>query len=99
MLILNPSGILFTPTATVNVGSFVATTLSLPDQNEFLNRTTMHFNGTSTAGIQNQGNLNALGDIFLIAHTVQNSGTISAGNEVGLAAGTTVTLAQSGAKD
>ena len=41
----------------------------------------MHFNGTSTAGIQNQGNLNALGDIFLIAHTVQNSGTISAGDE------------------
>ena len=37
-------------------------------------------------------------DIFLIAHTVQNSGAISAGNEVGLAAGTTVTLAQSGAE-
>ncbi|MEI9962939.1 MAG: filamentous hemagglutinin N-terminal domain-containing protein [Limisphaerales bacterium] len=98
VMILNPAGILFTPTAQVNVGSLVATTLGLADQNEFLNRSTLHFSGDSTAGvtIQNQANINALGDIFLIAHTVQNSGTLTAGNEVGLAAGTTVTLMQSG---
>ena len=89
VLLLNSAGILFTSTATVNVGSLVASTLDLSDQNEFLNRTALHFSGTSTAGIQNQGSLNALGDIFLIAHTVQNSGTITAGNEAGLAAGTT----------
>ena len=64
VLLLNPDGILFTPTATINVGSLVATTLGLPDQNDFLNKTTLHFGGTSTAGIQNQGSLNALGDIF-----------------------------------
>jgi filamentous hemagglutinin family protein len=98
VLLLNPDGILFTPTATVNVGSLVATTLGLPDQNEFLNGTALHFSGTSTAGVaaQNGASLNALGDVFLIAHTVQNSGVISAGDEAGLAAGTTVTLAQSG---
>ena len=100
VLLLNPDGVLFTPTATVNVGSLVATTLGLPDQNEFLNGTTLHFSGTSTAGVaaQNGASLKALGDVFLIAHTVQNSGIISAGNEVGLAAGTTVTLAQSGSE-
>ena len=98
VLLLNPAGILFTPTAQVNVGSLVASTLELRDQNDFLNNRTLRFSGASTAGIQNQGNLNALGDIFLIANTVQNSGAISAGNEAGLAAGTTVTLAQSGAE-
>jgi filamentous hemagglutinin family protein len=99
VMLLNPEGVLFTSTATVNVGSLVASTLGLPDQNDFLNGTALHFSGTSTAGIQNQAkNLNALGDVFLIAHTVQNSGTISAGNEAGLAAGNTVTLAQSGSE-
>jgi len=63
-----------------------------------LNNTTLHFSGTSTAGIQNQGSLNALGDIYLIAHTVQNSGNITAGNVAGLAAGSAVTLVQSGSE-
>jgi filamentous hemagglutinin family protein len=98
VILLNPDGVLFTPSATVSVGSLVASTLNLPDPNDFLNRTTLHFSGNSTAGIKNQGSLNALGDVFLIAHTVQNSGVISAGNEAGLAAGNTVTLAQSGAE-
>jgi mucin-19 len=94
VMLLNPSGILFTPNAQVSVGNFVATTLGLAES-DFINNTTLHFSG-STAGIQNQGHLAAQGDIFLIAHTVQNSGSINAGGAAGLAAGTTVTLAQSG---
>jgi filamentous hemagglutinin family protein len=97
VMILNPAGILFTPTAQINVGSLVASTLDLSDQNDFMNRTTLHFNGGPNGAIQNQSaNFNALGDIFLIAQTVQNSGTLTAGHAVGLAAGTSVTLMQSG---
>src|SRR5689334_6608293 len=97
VLLLNPSGILFTPTAQINVGSLVSTTLSIDDR-QFMNRGNLTLNGSSTAGIQNEGNLTALGDIFLIAHTVKNSGDITAGGSAGLAAGTTVTLAQSGSE-
>jgi len=71
VFILNPSGLLFTPTSQVNVGSLVASTLELADDNEFLNNSTLHLSGTSTAGIRNQGRLTAADDIFLIAHTVQ----------------------------
>ncbi|MEY2428359.1 MAG: trimeric autotransporter adhesin, partial [Verrucomicrobiota bacterium] len=96
VMVLNPSGILFTPSSTVNVGSLVASTLNLAHDDEFLNNATLHFSGASTAGIQNHGSLSAVGDIFLIAHTVQNSGNITAGDHAGLAAGTSVSLAQTG---
>ena len=96
VLILNPSGILFTPTATVNVGSLVATTLGVVDDRQFLDNSALSLSGSSTAGVRNQGSLSAAGNIFLIAHTVQNDGSITAGGTAGLAAGTQVTLAQSG---
>ena len=96
VMILNPSGFLFTPTAQVNVGSLVASTLQLADDNEFLSHATLHFSGDSTAGIQNQGQISALGDVYLIAHTVENSGNVRAGNVAGMAAGSAVTLVQSG---
>src|SRR5258706_1364468 len=96
VMLLNQSGVLFTPSATVSVGSLVASTLNLAHDSEFLNNATLHFSGASTAGIQNRGSLSAGGDIFLIAHTVQNDGNIRAGDHAGLAAGTTVTLAQTG---
>jgi hypothetical protein len=95
-MIINPSGMLFTPTAQVNVGTLIATTLQTANDNEFLDHSTLHLSGNSTSGIQNQGSINALGDVYLIAHTVQNSGNITAGNVAGLAAGSAVTLVQSG---
>ena len=98
VMILNPSGILFTSSAQVNVGSLTASTLGLANNNEFLNNHTLHLGGNSTAGIQNQGNLNAMENIYLIANTVQNSGNITAGDHVGLAAGTQVTLMQRGSE-
>src|SRR5882724_8597909 len=45
VLILNPSGILFTPTAQINVGSLVATTLSIDDR-QFMNRGNLTLNGS-----------------------------------------------------
>src|SRR5580658_3948129 len=98
VLVLNPNGILFSSTAQINVGSLTASTLGLANENEFLNNRTLHLSGSSAAGIQNHGSLSALGNIYLIANTVQNSGSITAGDHVGLAAGTQVTLMQSGSE-
>src|ERR1035441_5393828 len=61
VMIINPSGMLFTPTAQVNVGTLIATTLQTANDNEFLDHSTLHLSGNSTAGIQNQGSINALG--------------------------------------
>jgi filamentous hemagglutinin family protein len=96
VMIINPQGILFTGTSQIQVGSLIATTLNLADDNEFLNNTTLHLGPGGTDSIKNQGTISALGDVFLIAHTVKNEGSIEAGGVAGLAAGTTVTLAQSG---
>ena len=65
VLLLNPAGVLFTPTATVNVGSLTASTLGLPNQNDFLNGTALHFSGMSTAGVTVQnGQASILSAIF-----------------------------------
>ncbi len=96
VMILNTDGILFTPSSQISVGSLICSTLNLADDNEFLNNTTLHLSGLSTAEIRNQGNLTAFGDIYLIAHTVKNEGTVNSDGVAGLAAGNTVTLVQSG---
>jgi filamentous hemagglutinin family protein len=95
VLLLNPSGIIFSPTARVSVGSLIGSTLNLDDR-QFLDNTTLTLSGSSTAGIHNQGSLQARGNIFLIANTVKNSGKISAGDHAGLAAGNSVTLGHIG---
>ena len=98
--VLNPNGILFGSQGSVNVGSFVGTTLSI-DNHSFMaggNLTlgSANLSGDSTAAIQNQGQINALGgDIFLVAQQVENDGSLSA-NHVGLAAGSYVQLNQAG---
>jgi filamentous hemagglutinin family protein len=99
VFVLNPNGILFGAQGSVNVGSFVGTTLSI-DNRSFMqgaNLTLGGASGGSTAAIQNQGQINALGgDIFLIAQQVENDGSLTA-NHVGLAAGSYVQLNQAGA--
>ncbi len=95
VLVLNPNGILFSSTATVNVGNLTASTLGISDS-AYLKGGTLSLAGGSTAPVVNEGYLHASGDIFLIANSVQNSGAIDAGNTAGLAAGNSVTLMQSG---
>src|SRR5690606_34268422 len=56
------------------------------------------FQGDSDAAVVNQGDITALsGDVFLIAHRVENTGTIEAAEgTAGLAAGSEVLLTQAG---
>jgi filamentous hemagglutinin family protein len=97
VIVINPNGIMVGPGGTIDTKGFIASTLDVPD-NMFLSGGPMLFSGQSTAAVKNQGTIRALGgDVFLIAHTVDNSGTITAPQgTVGLAAGSQVELVPSG---
>ena len=99
--VLNPNGLIIGSQGAINVGSFVGTTLSLNNRSFMQGGSALTLGGPnpaleSTASVNNQGNINALGgDIFLVAQQVENSGSLS-GNHVGLAAGARVQLTQPG---
>ncbi|WP_288255173.1 filamentous hemagglutinin N-terminal domain-containing protein [uncultured Hydrogenophaga sp.] len=92
VFLVNPNGVLFSPTAQVNVGSLVASTLDIRTEDFLAGR--YEFSGTSLAAVQNQGGLNAAGGhVALIAAKIVNNGTITADHgSVVLAAGSRVTL-------
>ncbi len=91
--LLNPNGVLVGKDAIVDTGSFIASTLDVPDQ-VFLAGGDLLFKGSSKAPITHLGTIRSLGgDIVLIARTVDNLGTVDAGNGyAGLAAGHEVLL-------
>jgi filamentous hemagglutinin family protein len=100
--LINPNGILVGSSGQINVGSFLGSTLDLgPDADSanasFLSGAGLRLSGGSTAAVRNEGHISALDDVFLVAHTVQNAGTIS-GHTVGLAAGADVELRQGGSE-
>lgn len=93
--VINPNGLLVGPGATVQTGSFLASTMNITDEN-FLSGTHL-FTTTpgSQASIVNQGNISVAngGYVVLAAPTVSNSGTIIANlGSVHLASGDTTTL-------
>ena len=93
VFLINPTGILFAPSASVNVGGLVASTLSITD-NDF-SAGKYSFNSTNSLGaLQNQGNLSAdNGYVALLSSKVTNQGTISARlGSVAMAAGNAITL-------
>jgi filamentous hemagglutinin family protein len=98
VLVINPAGILVGPSGVINTHSFMGSTIDITDS-AFLSGVGMKFSGNSIAGIKNEGTVNAIGgDIFLFAHTVDNSGLLSAPDgTVGLGAGSEILLKQSGA--
>ncbi len=96
IFLINPNGIAFLPTAQVDVGSLIASTLNITDQDFLQDRLNFYsLPNRPPASITNQGRMTAQegGLVALIAPAVQNGGFISARlGQVALAAGTAATL-------
>ncbi len=92
----NPNGVLFTKDAQVNVGSLVATTMHM--SNEDLASGRYRLQGKSDKSVTNQGSITATstdgkGGVALVAAKIINEGTITADRgTVALAAAHKVTL-------
>ncbi|HEY0968809.1 MAG TPA: MBG domain-containing protein [Opitutaceae bacterium] len=97
--LINPNGILVGAGARVDTAGFLASTLTIAE-NDFLDGGDLFFAGDSTAAITNLGTIGASGgDIHLIARKLENAGTLTApAGTVGLAAGSEVLLTTGGAE-
>ncbi len=98
IFLINPGGILFGAGSKVNVGSFVASTMDMTD-NDFLAGNYRFTRNGSTGTIVNQGTITAAdgGYIALLAPEVSNQGIIMAKmGTIALAAGDAVTLDMAG---
>ena len=92
VFLINPNGILFSPTAEVNVGGLVASSLAITDSNFSAGK--YIFNG-SGGSVINQGNITAAEGnyVVLLGGEVQNQGIITAeSGTAALGAGGTITL-------
>ena len=97
VFLINPNGVIFSPTAQINVGSLIASTRNLT--NEQFNAGNYRFEGNSNSAIINQGNITTAdgGHIILIAARIENTGNITANKGfVGFASGNLVTLDMGG---
>ena len=98
VFLVNPNGIYFGKEGSVNVGSLVASTLDILDQ-DFLNDT-YQFNlyGSKKSFIENLGTINAPeGAVVLLAPRIKNEGVINAqAGKVVFASAESVTLDFSG---
>ncbi|MDO9597918.1 MAG: filamentous hemagglutinin N-terminal domain-containing protein [Azoarcus sp.] len=92
VFLINPNGVLFGQSATVNVGGLVASTLNLGDSDFMAGN--YNFAGTGAGSVVNQGSITADGGyVALLGATVSNQGTIQANlGTVALAAGDAITL-------
>lgn len=92
VFLINPNGVLFGQSASVNVGGLVASTLNLSDS-DFMSGN-YQFAGTADGSVVNQGTLNADGGyVALLGANVSNQGLIQANlGTVALAAGDAITL-------
>ena len=103
--LVNPNGILFGPSARIDVQGLVASTLAISNKDFLagkLNFEAGALGGSSVGGIRNQGNITTRegGGVYLVAPDIENSGIIhSPQGEVMLAAGHKVALVEAGNPD
>ncbi len=92
VFLVNPNGVYFGPDSRVNVGSFIASTLDIADE-DFLEEN-YRFSLTKSSEIRNEGFLSSIeGSIVLMAPQIRNLGSIEAkAGTVLLASGNHVTL-------
>jgi filamentous hemagglutinin family protein len=93
VFLINPNGVLFTPTAQVEVGGLIASTLNLSNEDFLAGR--YRFAGDSSNSVINQGSLKtaAGGTVALVAARIENTGRIEAPQgSVLMGAGNQVTL-------
>jgi filamentous hemagglutinin family protein len=90
--VINTAGILVGPSGTIDVNGLLLSTLDVSNA-DFMGGGDMLFRGATDAGVTNMGRINAVGgDVFLLGKTVVNTGSITAGGTVGLAAGEEVLI-------
>lgn len=78
IFLINPSGIIVGDGARVEVGSFIASTFDILND-DFLADSGITFSGDSDRAFVNLGTIQAKeGDVILIAHRIQNDGAIEA---------------------
>jgi filamentous hemagglutinin family protein len=91
LFLLNPNGILIGEGAKIDVGSLVASTLDLKDE-DFLSRN-FAFSESGQNSIVNIGEIQGQGDVYLLSSSVDNQGTIVSQNgKVGLGAGDVIVI-------
>ncbi|MFN7504527.1 MAG: filamentous hemagglutinin N-terminal domain-containing protein, partial [Limnobacter sp.] len=78
VFLVNQNGVLFTPTAQVNVGGIVASTQNISTEDFMAGK--FSFSGSSKATVENQGKIATSngGVVALIAAKIVNTGSISA---------------------
>jgi filamentous hemagglutinin family protein len=95
IIIINPNGVFFTPTATVDVGGLVASTADSDNARFMAGEIKLDRAGAPNAKIAYAGQITVrdAGLVGLVAPEVENSGTITAQlGKVALAAGDTATI-------
>ncbi|MEM5316914.1 YDG domain-containing protein [Paraburkholderia sp. JHI869] len=97
--LINPNGVLFGPSARVNVGGIVASTLDVDPGS--LGSNTRRFSGSGQGSVVNHGTITAAdgGYVALLGNRVSNQGVISARlGMIALAGGSAATLTFDGSR-